>query len=224
MHMAICWIATFQTRAKAGSKRMKKYFSVIAAITILIAIGCAQTASKPEPVPAVSSTTQETAEPQLYTAYNIWRMGPHNMKCINYKYGNDILPAGTMVKNVDIGTDRTFIKQYITFQSVDDNRVYRILFTRSWHPGKSIEDYRNLMITTQSFDELTAGMTAEEIQAIKLGTIVNGMSKKAVLVAYGYPPEHRTASTFSNYWIYWRNKFRTFRVCFDKHDRTVACQ
>jgi hypothetical protein len=112
----------------------------------------------------------------------------------------------------------------ITFTSESDNRVYNIYFTKNWHPGKSIEDYKNLMISMKSFEELTAGMSQQEITAIKEGIIVDGMSKNAVLVAYGYPPEHRTGSLYSDRWIYWRNKFVTFSICFDKNDRTVSCQ
>ena len=203
---------------------MKKYIGVIAITTILFAIGCAENTKNIETGQSGSSKTQAAAEPQLYTAYNIWQMKSHNMKCINYKYGTNRLPAGTMVEKVGTGTDRTTNKPYITFKSVPDNRVYKIFFTRNWHPGKSVKDYQNLMITTKSFDEMTAGMTKSEIKAIKRGTVVNGMSKNAVLVAYGYPPEHRTSSIHSSSWVYWSNKFKTFRVCFDENDRTVNCR
>jgi hypothetical protein len=77
--------------------------------------------------------------------------------------------------------------------------------------------------TTKTLEELTEGMTDQKIQAIKHGTVLNGMSKSAVLVAYGYPPEHRTGSIYSSTRIYWSNKFNTFRVCFDENDRTVPC-
>ena len=40
---------------------------------------------------------------------------------------------------------------------------------------------------------------------------------------YVYPPEHITISLYSNVWVYWRNKFDTFTVCFDKDERTTFC-
>jgi hypothetical protein len=52
--------------------------------------------------------------------------------------------------------------------------------------------------TTKTLEELTEGMTDQKIQAIKHGTVLNGISKSAVLVAYGYPPEHRTGSNYSS--------------------------
>ncbi len=203
---------------------MKNYFTVILIIFFLSAIGCAETTKNIQTESQSSIKTQVAQKPQLYTAYNIWRMKPHNMKCINYKYGNDILPAGTKVRNVGIKWDRQFNKNMIRFRKVEDKRFYNIYFTKNWHPGKSVKDYKDLMITTKTFEELTAGMSEDEINAIKNGMIRNGMSKKAVLVSYGYPPEHRTITLNSNVWIYWRNKFTTFRICFDKDERTTYCR
>ena len=39
-------------------------------------------------------------------------------------------------------------------------------------------------------------MTDTEIEGIKKGIVLNGMSKEAVLVCYGYPPEHRTRNFY----------------------------
>ena len=80
------------------------------------------------------------------------------------------------------------------------------------------------MFTPNTFEEMTAGMSEKEIEAIRKGIILNGMSKKAVLISYGYPPEHRTRSHESNVWIYWKNKLTSFEVCFDKEDRTAYCR
>lgn len=207
---------------------MKINITVIVIFILLLAFGCAETASNVQTSQSQVSKTEDVSQPQLYTAYNIWRVRAHLMRCINYKHGNEILPAGTMVKDVEVVKKQKNYhpkrRYYISFTTVDDNRVYKIDFTSNWHPGKTAEDYRNLMITTKTFEELTEGMTDQEIQAIKHGTVLNGMSKSAVLVAYGYPPEHRTGGIYSRTWIYWRNKFNTFRVCFDDNDRTVPCR
>lgn len=207
---------------------MKINISMIAFFILLLVFACAETESNVQTSQFQASKIEGVSESQLYTAYNIWLVKDYLMRCINYKYGNDILPAGTMVKDVKVvKKERGYHpkrRNYISFTTVDDNRVYKIDFTSNWHPGKTTEDYKNLMVTTKPFEELTAGMTDEEIQAIKHGTIINGMSKSAVLVAYGYPPENRTGSIHSSTWIYWGNKFSTFRVCFDDNDRTVPCR
>jgi hypothetical protein len=80
------------------------------------------------------------------------------------------------------------------------------------------------MFTTKTFEELTAGMSDREINAIKSGTVVDGMSKEAVLVAYGRPPEHRTPNLERRVWYYWRNKLQSFMICFDEEDRTTFCK
>jgi len=203
---------------------MKTNFTILVVLSIILAIGCAETAKNTQTEQSASSSTKVTPEPQLYTAYNIWRMRSHNMKCINYKNGNNILPAGTRVEKVKIKWDDRLKKDMISFTTVHDNRNYNIYFTRNWHPGKTDEDYKNLMLTPKTFEELTEGMSENEIKAIQNGIVVNGMSKRAVLVSYGYPPEHRTRSLHSNVWVYWENKFKSFTVCFDEDERTTFCK
>lgn len=52
---------------------------------------------------------------------------------------------------------------------------------------------------------------------IKAGTVYTGMSKQGVLTALGYPARHRTPSLDANTWVYWRNRFMTMAVVFDKN-------
>ena len=51
--------------------------------------------------------------------------------------------------------------------------------------------------------------------------ITKGMSKKAVLVARGYPPVHGTASTSLNTWKYWEDATTTTMVTF-KNNKVVS--
>ncbi len=196
---------------------MKTFVKVIAILSLLFTISCAETEKKVQKI-------QSVPEPQLYTAYNIWKIRkPFLRRCINYKYGNDIIPAGTEVRKAKIEDDVSGTST-ISFVTVKDNHKYNIYFKYKWHPGKTIEDYKNYMFTTKTFEELTAGMSEDEINAIKNGIVINGMSKKAVLVNYGYPPEHRTSSLDRDRWIYWRNKMQSFAVCFDENGRTTFCR
>jgi hypothetical protein len=195
---------------------MKPLFALITTLTLLVALGCAETGKDIQ-----KAETAETI--QQYTACNIWRLKSWHMRCINYKYGSDFIPAGTKVSDVGITEDQNEIKR-ISFVTTDDKRKYGIYFTKRWHPGHTIEDYKNYMFTTKTFEELTARMSEREISAIKNGTIVDGMSKEAVLVAYGRPPEHKTPSLQRSIWYYWRNKFKHFEVCFDSEERTTFCK
>jgi len=196
---------------------MKTLILAVVILSLLLAAGCTQTGKSVK-------KDQFTPETKLYTAYNIWKLRKLLLRrCINYKHGYDIIPAGTEVRKAKIGSDIDG-RETIKFFTAKDNREYNIYYVSNWHPGKTIEDYLGYMFTTKTFEELTTGMTETEIEAIKKGIVLNGMSKEAVLVCYGYPPEHRTRSLESNIWVYWKNKFTSFDVCFDKENRTTYCR
>ena len=59
-----------------------------------------------------------------------------------------------------------------------------------------------------------------ERENINAGTVKNGMSKAAVVVARGYPPAIETPSLKRNQWKYWRNRWDTIVVTFN-NDRVV---
>lgn len=180
-----------------------------------------------------SSVPEEQAEiitqfegQTVYTAYNIWyEPGKENtLWCINYKTG-DYIPAGTEVNEVALsravaGRKAGAEPLSVSFVTVDDGKKYWVNINQKFHPGKTIHDYIDLMFTEKTFDELTAGFNEEEIGAIREGVVKVGMSKEAVLVAYGYPPEHKTPDLESNEWIYWINRFRSKTINFDENGQT----
>lgn len=49
-----------------------------------------------------------------------------------------------------------------------------------------------------------------------------GMSKEGVRVALGYPARHRTTSLSNDTWIYWRGRFGTRAVDFDKTGKVAV--
>lgn len=199
---------------------MKTLIKAAAFICLFLAAGCAQTGTSVKS----ENKVQSAPEAKLYTAYNIWKVNRLLLRrCINYKYGYNIIPAGTEVLFAKIGEDRDK-RTAIKFATAKDNHEYNIYFVSEWHPSKTIEDYLGYMFTPKTFEELTAGMTETEVDGIKRGIVLNGMSKEAVLVCYGYPPEHRTRSLESNVWVYWKNRLTSFEVCFDKDNRTTNCR
>ena len=158
------------------------------------------------------ANSEEAKEPTLYTAYNIWKAS--KMKCINFKQGTDIIPAGTEVNDVRLWDQSRDSPLYFT--TVKDGRKYTIGFTNRWHPKKSMEDYRDMMFTTKNFEALTEGLSEMEIDAIKKGVLVNGMSKRAVLICYGPPPEHYTPNQNASTWYYWANRKDKLEIKFDQ--------
>jgi hypothetical protein len=174
----------------------------------------------------VIATCHCYAEDKLYTAYNIWKWSGYNNAFINFKGGRTMIPAGTEIKDHPLifenqpPNNNKLHPQHVLFRTLPDKRKHRIHFVLRHHRRKTIEDYINYTFTTKNFEELTAGMTQSEIDAIKKGEIVDGMSKEAVLVCYGYPPESKTRSLDSNAWVYWINSRRTKRVKFNSKNKT----
>ena len=172
-----------------------------------------------------SSVQKEGADPEpiYYTAYNIWKWPSYHMKCINYKGSRKMISAGTQVIEPKIVKSEDSFGDYvkvIRFKTVNNNKIFKIFFTKKYHPGKTIHDYLDYMFTTKNFEELTAGLSDNEISAIKSGAILDGMSKEAVLICYGPPPEHATHSLDSRIWTYWKNKKNIEKIAFNSNNRT----
>jgi hypothetical protein len=60
----------------------------------------------------------------------------------------------------------------------------------------------------------TSTLSETDQMGIKLGKITPGMTKKGVLLAAGYPPDHANQIE-ADTWKYWRHKFGTFEVIFE---------
>ena len=70
------------------------------------------------------------------------------------------------------------------------------------------------MFTTKNAEKLAAGIKPGILEKIKTGTVEKGMSKQEVILAYGYPPPHRTPSINDNTWIYFDDVTKKKRVIF----------
>lgn len=160
--------------------------------------------------------------PVMYTAYNIWQHD-QTVFCINFKTGDRIIPAGTALRGVEIEAISDGNARIIRFRIAATGETIKVRFVARWHPGETIETYRAKMFSDKNFSALTARLTDSEIEAIRRGVVVEGMSKTAVLVSYGIPPEHANTGIDSNRWVYWQNKLNRKAVCFNLEGRTVSC-
>ena len=158
-----------------------------------------------------------------HTAYNMWYERPTKMWAINYKRGT-LLPVGTKVRNISVHHEANQPHQYISFERVNDGKNFRVYFRRKFHPGKTVEDYRKLMFSNKTFAQQTRSLTTPEINAIQRGVLVPRMSKKAAILSYGIPPQHRTPSLNSNVWRYWTSRMMSKNICFDGQGKTTHCK
>ena len=156
---------------------------------------------------AFAGANAASAADKLYTAYNIWFEQPTKVYSTNYEKGN-LFPAGSEVKDVNRSSRK------LEFTDPKLNMKFSIEFVGKHHPGVTAEQWIDRFLTTRDFAALTRGLTAAEIKAIRAGQVEVGMSKKAVLVSVGYPPEIATVSTELDTWKYWRHRFGSYLVQF----------
>jgi hypothetical protein len=156
---------------------------------------------------ALAAANAASAADKLYTAYNIWFEQPTKVYSTNYQKGN-ILPAGSEVKDVNRSSNG------VEFTDPNLGLKFSVEFVGKHHPGVTWEQWADRFLTTKNFAALSNGLTAAEIKAIKAGKIQAGMSKKAVILSAGYPPEVATASTKLDTWKYWRHRFGSYSVRF----------
>ena len=141
-----------------------------------------------------------SSDQKSYTAYNIWRGPSHNRLCINYKMNHGFIPAGTEVLNPRVEVEENefgesvFEYERIVFKIASSGKTVPIRFVSKFHPEKTINDCKEKMFTNKNVDEMTKDMKDFEKMAIKEGVVVEDMSREAVIMSYGYPPEHATSS------------------------------
>jgi len=159
---------------------------------------------------SLAHSQQDVAGKTFYTAANIWYENPKKILSTNYHRGT-ILPAGTKVTVDQVkgnkirfvgGTGVEFEIEFVKKHSSDEVDIWAY-FRRYF----SADDPMRKGGPYQQFSE-------KEKRSIKLGEIEVGMSKDAVLMAYGYPPAHRTPSLESDQWVYWLNRFVSRPVLF----------
>lgn len=56
---------------------------------------------------------------------------------------------------------------------------------------------------------------------IAAGVVLQGMSKRGVILAIGYPPRHMTPDLDRNLWLYWKSRLDRFSVAFDANGNVV---
>jgi len=148
-----------------------------------------------------------------FTRVNIWYENPGRILSTNYHRGGRI-PAGTEVKILNYGNGK------ITF--FDAGTGVMTLWHARRHSRISLEalferhfSEENVTAEGGTFNKLTE----DEKRNVLAGTVANGMSKEAVLMAYGYPPSHRTPSLDVDSWLYWVGTRTTKRVNFNSEGR-----
>jgi len=147
----------------------------------------------------------------FYTTANIWYEHPAKIFSTNYHKGA-IIPVGTKV------TIKEVRDKEIQFVHENGQSFQIIFLEKHSKPGMTVWDYFEQYFSEKN--PLREGgpfqnLSKDEERNIKLGEIEVNMSRAAVLMAYGYPPSHRTPFLKSDVWIYWISRFVETAVYFN---------
>jgi hypothetical protein len=168
----------------------------------------------------------------FYTTTNLWYERLGQIESTNYHRGA-ILAIGTRVKILEVFDGATTLSdplgtatfdRFIRFDD-ESGQSHKLLFiARHAKEGVTVWDlFRQYFSENNPMGEGGAfrSLTAEEQKGVMAGEIAVGMSKTAVVMAYGYPPGHRTPSLKMDNWTYWENRFKTRSVLFSD-DKVMA--
>ena len=150
---------------------------------------------------------------KFYTRVNIWYENPAEILSTNYHMGA-IVPLGT---KVTITAVKNLPKKAIQFVADDKKLSFTIFFVEKHSSaGISLMDiFHQYFVEKNPLEgEDYTKLSPMEKEQIKKGAITKGMTKSAALMAYGYPPSHKTPSLNSDIWTYWDNRITKKIVVF----------
>ena len=184
---------------------MKRFFIVnLFVVSLFLFTGCVALEPKTEAPPEVPRYTkfnihgQEKSGGTVNASYANWT-GPfqgHVVIPMNTKVTVNAKRRGFEFFAVDLG-------QKIKFQ-FDENRM-----------EMSTEEYIDLITSSQKVS--MKPFSRIDRKGIEQGKVLKGMTKKGVMAAFGYPATHKTSSPKSNRWVYWKSRYGTKEVVFNKH-------
>lgn len=173
-------------------KKMSIHFLMLVIVGLFIT-GCGPlTPATPEMQGKVYTQVNmwEEKSKTFYTNYQRGRLIPINSEVIIHGFNEKVIEFSIKGEG-----DRKI--EYINIQKysyMDTPELFEKIFS------KKKVNLRNFSSSARS--------------AIEYGTIKNGMTKKEVIAARGFPPAHVTVNLESNIWKYWQNRFVTRNVMF----------
>jgi len=176
-----------------------KIFAFIALVSS--ALGCRPSAVQPDP----NASHPLRASAEVYTLVNL-HPDDEELSSVNYLDGDELLPLCTPIRVSFLNTE------VLSFDVLATGKEYTYEFDDSMK--ESPAEHVTKFFGTSCNAGVVASFDAVDQQGIREGKIVEGMSKQAVLLAVGYPPEHRTPSLDADRWVYWESKFDKVEVTF----------
>lgn len=142
--------------------------------------------------PAIA-TAAEVGQ-SYYTQYNLWVENEVH-KTTNYSRG-ELIPVNTRVTVESMGGKNLFLDM--------DGRLIEVRNI----PKHTQRDIKVIADELLGKSKAPVSSVKREFQGdLEAGILRLGMTKEQVIMARGYPPRHKTASTKANIWVYWSSRF-----------------
>jgi len=141
------------------------------------------------------------------------------LSSVNYHLPGGMLKWGTAMKIVELDGHQ------VIFEDVATGIQYPYAFHGRTLDVTTPKEHlsRILLADIEPLKKEVSEMSEIDRQGIEEGVAHPGMTKRAVLVAIGYPPEFVTPDPMTaNEWNYWYDRFREFVVAFGNDGKVIT--
>jgi len=152
-----------------------------------------------QPDPDLTAAADKT----VYAAHSFFHQKGRHLTT-NYRTGT-LVPVNTKVRIISSS------RKSIRIERAEGGQVIEIVNVANYS-GEDIHGIFDRMFSPAPID--LSRLSDGERDLILAGKAGVGMRRKAVIMALGYPPSHKTPSLQDKEWRYWQDRFRTFFVEF----------
>ncbi len=186
---------------------------MLALSALLMVSGC----SKPLDTEDMDAMQGKT----LYLACNLFPDIERNnaLSSVNYHIPGGMLKWATPIEITDID------RKHLVFKVIDTGIEYPYSFHGRTIEAVSPEEHlaRIFVADIEPLKQEVSAMSEIDRRGIEEGVAHPGMTKRAVLIAIGYPPEFATPDPMAaNEWNYWYDRFREFVVAFGEDGKVIT--
>ena len=138
----------------------------------------------------------------------------NKVSSVNYQLRGALLPWGTEVRVVRV------LRNNLVFEIQGKGKRYRYEFHRKTRRSVPLAEHlgRVFLESPDHLKQQVEGMSEIDKDGIYEGRVKPGMSREAVLIAIGYPPEfaNRDDLMTDHDWTYWLSRFSKMVVSFGR--------
>ena len=201
----LCMRLIIEFYSKGSLYMLRKIFLLtIASFVAVMISGCARRI-------IVAEVLQQPLGKKIYLKNNVWyqtdgKSGKiKTLSCLNWQQGT-IIPFGTEIEPINASSNE------LSFKTMD-GKVFKIDYDHSL-TLLPMEVYIKNLFTMKTRQELTKGISKQDVELLMQGKIRRGMTKSQILLGFGTPAACRTPSTLNSTWVYWLSKDTVYRIVF----------